>query len=376
MKKIVVCPDSFKGSLTAFEAADIMAETLRSLYPSAEIVKIPLADGGEGSGDVLAHLYPIRKEKDTFDALMRSIKACYFMDNSGEEAFIDSAAVVGLTLLEEEKRNPMKATSFPLGMMIRNAVESGVKRIRIALGGSGVNDAGMGMLEALGYRFFDSSGHPVSGNGENLIKVFAIDSERVVRGLSEVEISAICDVKNPLYGTQGSAYVFSPQKGATPEMIRILDEGLRKFSSVVVENGFGQPGDVYKEGAGAAGGLGYALLSFFNGKLINGIDFMLEATDFDNKLKDADLVITGEGKIDSQSLMGKVISGVLRRCKEKNIPLIAVGGIVEDESLLKEAGISIILSISDSSLPLAENMNPRQARLNLANSLQSLSISL
>lgn len=332
------------------------------------VVPIPLADGGEGTASILyPQVYDKIETVKTVDALGRSIQAQYVV--SGTRAFIESASSIGIDLLKPEELNPLEAASYGLGLMIEDAIEKGCEEIAISLGGSAVCDGGMGMLEALGLQYYDSEGKILKGNGRNLrkiSKICPISHMGLIRRISHIKFKAICDVKNPLFGPNGAAYVFAPQKGAKPEDLPILDEGLRnlawisspatRHSSLVT---------CHLPGAGAAGGLGFALFEFMNASYESGIDFILGETDFEAKINGSDLIITGEGKIDRQSLMGKVLSGVLSKAKEQNIDIVAIGGKVEDRELIEKSGVKATYEIADPRLSLEENMFPENTKSNL-----------
>lgn len=274
-RKIVVCPDSFKGCLPAREVAFIIAEKLRELHPETEIVELPLADGGEGTLEIVADKgYPVVREVETVDPLGRCFRANYNTDLSGKRAFIESARVVGLPLLSPSERNPLIATSRGLGEVIMDAFNHSCTEITVSLGGSATCDGGLGMLDAI--------------EGD----------------LSEVVFKIVCDVKNPLLGENGAVKVFAPQKGASIDDLPLLEKRMEDFVRATIERGLCKVSDAWKEGAGAAGGLGFAFQTYLNAETISGIDFIMKLTDFDKQLKDADLIITGEGKLDRQSLMG------------------------------------------------------------------------
>lgn len=362
--RIVVCPDSFKGSMTAFEVTEIITDSIKDLQENIEVVSIPLADGGEGTASILyPWIYDKIETVKTVDALGRPIEAQYLV--CGKRAFIESATSVGIGLLKPEELNPKEASSFGLGLMIKDAIEKGYREISISLGGIAVCDGGMGMLEALGYRFYDAKDKTLKGNGKNLIKIAKISPSNHPNP-NNLKITAICDVKNPLYGSNGAAYVFAPQKGAKPEDLPLLDSGLRNLAHLSL--GTCHPPFVTchsREGAGAAGGLGFALYAFLNAELENGIEFILRETSFEEKIKRADLIITGEGKIDRQSLMGKVLSGVISKAKEQNIDVVAIGGKVEDRDLIEKSGVKATYEIADPRYSLEENMRPETTKANL-----------
>lgn len=349
MKKIVIAPDSFKGSLTSSQVADSVERGVRGVYPKALIKKFIIADGGEGSMEAIINsLGGEFISTKVHDPLMRGINARYGVVNS--TAVIEMASASGLPFLSSEERDPTKTTTFGTGELILDALKRGCRSFIICIGGSATNDAGIGMLSALGYRFLDNSGVELLPIGESLIKIAKIDSSNVAKELKEATFTVACDVTNPFYGKEGAAYVFAPQKGASPQMVEMLDAGLKNFSSVILnELRF----DISRvEGAGAAGGLGGALIAFLGAELKPGIEFILDTVGFNSALEEADLVITGEGKLDKQTTMGKAPMGVLNRAKEFGIPVIAIGGAVEDKEQLLEMGFSGVYATTPVEMPL------------------------
>lgn len=373
MKKIVVSPDSFKGSLTANEVSEIITEEISQYNKKLSIEKIPLADGGEGTIEILESSgYGGKIQVNTFDPLLRLMSTSYIYSSKDKRAFIESAATIGLPLLSTNDRNPMNTSSFGLGVLIKDAIKRGCNEIAISLGGTATCDGGIGMLSALGYIFYDSEGNILSPVGENLIKIHGIDFSEVEPELSKMRFLAVCDVKNPLFGEIGAAKIYAPQKGATPKEVEILDKGLQNLSEIAVKLRIVNPAIAMTRGAGAAGGLGYAIEGFLNGEYISGIDFILDTNDFNNRIKGADLIITGEGRIDPQSLMGKVIDGVLRRAKNKNIPVVAIGGTIEQPEYLRSHGLVDIYSISNSEISLEKNMQRDVAITNLRKTVRKI----
>ncbi|MCH5224051.1 MAG: glycerate kinase [Muribaculaceae bacterium] len=372
MKRIVICPDSFKGSLSASTAAHIIASTLQELHPTAELIEMPLADGGEGTLEIVSKKYPRKIDIETVDAIGKGLSTHYLADESEGQAFIESASSIGLPLISPEDRNVIKASSYGLGQTILSAIRAGSREIIVSLGGSATCDGGMGMMDALGFRFYDNSGRELSGSGENLQKVEKIDSTHVESFLKGVEFIFIHDVDNRLLGKEGAAEVFSPQKGATKEEVALLEAGLENLVEVAERSGF----DGYKSadsiGTGAAGGLGFAFYCFLGGESKRGIDFILDTIEFDEKIKNADLIITGEGKLDCQSLMGKVVSGVLERAQKYEIPVVAVGGKVEDKEKLIASGLWKVYDIADKSLTIEANMEKETAERNLRNKIRNI----
>lgn len=333
MKKIVLAPDSFKGSLSAERVAECCEAAIRSVMPDVATVALPVADGGEGTVEALATSFGGREvECEVAGPLGKKVVATYLLSDDAERAVMEAASACGLTLVAKDERNPLLTTTRGLGEMIADAMNRGCREFFIGLGGSATNDLGMGMLSALGYRFLDEGGLLLPGCGGDLQRVATIDFSGADARLKECRFTVACDVDNPLYGKRGAAYIYAPQKGADQEMVEHLDAGLLHLSGIIAaatgRDISGMPG------AGAAGGLGGAFAAFLNSVLKPGIEMVLDAVGLEDHLRDADLVVTGEGRMDAQSLMGKVISGVLKRSKRHGVPVVAIcGGVEECESL-------------------------------------------
>lgn len=328
MPKIVIASDSFKGSLSSAEVAESIARGLKTVLQDCELLKISVADGGEGTVDALREsLGGHSVSCKAHDPLMREIEAEYTILADKRTAVIEMASASGLTLLSTEERNPMKTSTFGTGEMIADALSKGCDRFLVGIGGSATNDGGMGVFSALGYRFLDRDGRQLPPCGESLAKVAGIDCSRVNPRLQEAVFTVACDVDTPFCGREGAAYIFAPQKGASSEEVEILDCGLENFASVISASLGRDISSV--PGSGAAGGLGGAFLAFSNSSLKKGIDMVLDAIDFDSMIEGADAVITGEGRIDSQTFKGKTPFGVMCRARQKGIPLYAIGGCAE-----------------------------------------------
>ena len=370
MKKVVIAVDSFKGSLTATEVAETISKTFTDILPECEVVSLPLSDGGEGLTEVLVNRLNGRYHLiDAFDPLMRPIKVQF--GAIGRCAIIEMATAAGLTLLAEEERNPMNTTTYGVGVMMQAAYDLGYRKFLVGIGGSATNDAGLGAMQALGLRCYNSQGRiiktPITGGMLN--EVTHLDLTNLKRKMADVELTIACDVQNPLFGPQGAACVYAPQKGANEEEVQLLDAGLRHIShvwrrscGVVVEH---QPC------MGAAGGFGGAFSVLLGAKLRSGIDCVLDVLNFDNAVEDADLVITGEGTIDEQSLMGKALTGLLRRSNQAGVPVLAIAGHVEDREALIRAGVSECLEVSSRSISQEEAMKPEIARQNIVSVLSN-----
>lgn len=370
MKKIVIAADSFKGSISSGCFAEVCRQAIATVMPECEVVKIPLGDGGEGTVEALTEALGGQLLTVTVaDPLMRPVDAVYGISADGTTAIMEMAQASGLPLLAGDERNPMLTTTYGTGEMIADALGRGCKKILIGIGGSATNDGGMGMLRALGADFLDADAKVIDspGRGCDLAGVASIDLSRLNPLVKTAEIIVACDVDNPFCGPRGAAAIFAPQKGADEAMVGTLDKGMKKFSRVLADlTGI----DVAEmPGAGAAGGLGGALAAVLRARLMPGIDMVLDAVGFDGRIAGADLIITGEGRIDSQTLMGKTPFGVLTAAKRRNIPVVALGGSVEYSDQLCNAGYAAILSIQPSPLSLAEALDHETACRNLKNTV-------
>ena len=349
MKKCVVVSDSFKGTVSSREICAIAQQVIPRHFPACEVVCIPVADGGEGTVDCFIQAMGAQRVEVTVtNALGEKSAAAYA--RIGELAIIEMAAAAGLPQVGA-LRCPGTATTYGVGELIAHAAHSGCRKILLGLGGSATNDGGCGCAAALGVRFYDADGQSFVPVGDTLGRIARIDTAKADELLRSVEITVMCDVTNPLYGPTGAAYVFAPQKGADAEKVKSLDAGLRHFGDVIRS----QLGiDVSRmPGAGAAGGMGAGCVALLGGTIQSGIDAVLDVTGFDRQLEGADLVITGEGRIDSQSADGKVISGVARRTRAKGVPLIAIaGGIADSAGAVYDIGVSAMFSTDRAALPV------------------------
>lgn len=361
--KILVACDSFKDALPALEACQAIARGIQQALPEAEPILFPLADGGEGTADILTyHSRGQRIELEVNDPLFRPVLAAYGLSGDGQTAFIEMATASGLPLLRTEDRNPLYTTTFGTGELIQDAVKRGVRRLLLGIGGSATNDCGMGLAAALGYRFLDERGEVLPATGANLSRVSAIDSSHARFDQEEVQAEVLCDVDNPLYGERGAAFVYAPQKGADELAVSELDAGLRHFAKLL-EDKFGQ-NFAHTPGAGAAGGLGAGAMAFLGAKLRPGIDAVMELSGFGVRLEDADLVITGEGKLDQQTLHGKLIYGITRRAKARGVPVIALcGALLASPEEIEAIGLKAAFCIQNRPLSLAEALS--ETALNL-----------
>ncbi len=349
--KAVFAMDSFKSSLTSQAAGQAAAAGLRRVYPDAETIVLPLADGGEGTAAALVnglggHFVPCRVR----GALGEPIDAQYGLLPDGT-AVIETAAAAGIEQVMPDRRNPMRTTTFGAGQLIGDAVGRGCRRFWIGIGGSATNDGGIGMLQALGFGFFNADGAPVSPDGAGLCALARISADDALPALRDCTFRVACDVTNPLCGPNGCSAVFGPQKGADAEKVKSLDAGLRHFGDVI-RSQYGLDVSAMP-GAGAAGGMGAGCVALLGGTIQSGIDAVLDVTGFDRQLEGADLVITGEGRIDSQSADGKVVSGVARRTRAKGVPLIAIaGGIADSAGAVYDIGVSAMFSTDRAALPV------------------------
>ena len=365
--KVVVASDSFKGCLRSDQVADAVESGVLKVFPDCEVVKLPVGDGGEGTMEALVsamggHVIALSVQ----DPLGRPVEAEYALLNDGS-AVIEISKSSGLTLLSQGERNPLKTSTYGVGQLIADALRKGCRRFLVCIGGSATNDAGTGMLEALGYRFVDSVGTEMNGCGENLIKIKDVDSSAAMPELKESEFIVACDVDSPLYGPNGAAYVFAPQKGADAAMVEELDRGLRHFADIMQKCAGLDVADM--SGAGAAGGLGAAFIAFLNAKLKRGADMVLDAVSLDEHIRNADLVITGEGKIDSQTMAGKLPATVAERTSAQNIPVIAICGSSDIDTL---PGFQKIYPVTPESMPLHEAMNPETAGRNIIRTIEDV----
>lgn len=370
--KIVVASDSFKGSLTSFQVAHIVEDSVREACPSCEVVKVSVADGGEGTMDALQQtLGGERISLTVIDPLGRPVQASYVILDDNVTAVLEMSAASGLTLLTAEERNPSKTSTIGTGELICDALNRGCRKFLVGIGGSATNDAGMGMLHALGYRFKDASGIELDPVGGSMIKVASIDMAGRHPALSEAQFIVACDVKAPLYGPEGAAYVFAPQKGADEDMVSSLDEGLYRFAEVAEETmGYDCSGF---EGAGAAGGLGFAFMQFLGARLEKGVEMVLDGVHFDELIDGSDLIITGEGCIDHQTLTGKTPYGVAQHAARYGIPVVAIGGMVTlEQSESRDAGFHDVIQVTPADLPLEEALKPATAEENIYRAIISL----
>jgi len=353
--RIVIAPDSFKECLSATQVATAIYDGIKRIVPEVEITCIPMADGGEGTVDSLVEatcgkIIPI----SSVDALNRPIQSFYGILGDGKTAVIEMSSASGIELLSVEERNPLITSTFGTGLIIKAAMEAGYTQIILGIGGSATNDGGAGMAQALGFGLLDKNGNPIGLGGGSLDKLYSIDRSNAHPLLQNVSITVAGDVRNPLLGTSGATYVYGPQKGATPEMLEILENNLAHFS-LIMEQEFGHD-FANIPGAGAAGGLGAGLMAFCNAEIVSGFELINQRTHLEEHIMQASFVFTGEGKIDSQTAFGKTVSGVAQLAKKHRIPVIALGGMVADDlSKLYELGVTTVFAIGNQPMSLEES---------------------
>lgn len=348
--KIVIASDSFKGSMSSLDVATAASAGVIEVYPDSEIVSVNVADGGEGTVEAIVDALGGEIVKvQVSDPLGRKIETSYGI--AGETAILEMAAASGLPLLTVEERNPWATSTLGTGEMIMDAIARGCRKFLVGVGGSATNDAGVGMLQAMGFRFYDANGELITqGCGGMLGSIARIDDSLVSAAVKESQFTVACDVDTPFCGPEGAAPVFAPQKGADAEMVKRLDEGMASFAKVITEK---YAIDIVPvAGAGAAGGMGGAFRAFLGATLKKGIDMVLDAIDFDTTIQGANLVITGEGKVDFQTAKGKTAAGVLNRAKQQHIPVVAIGGCVEMCDSLVQMGFAGIYPILEEKVPL------------------------
>lgn len=355
MKKIVLAFDSFKGCLSAKEACHAAQSGIKTVCPDTEVVCLPMSDGGEGMVDCLTMALELTAHHvRVHGPLMEDVVASYAISANGKTAYMEMASASGLMLVPVEKRNPMITTTYGVGEMVLDAVRKGCQEIVMGIGGSATCDGGKGMVEFL----------------QPYIKTIC---GRCLIDSREVKVTVASDVTNPMYGFLGAAYVFAPQKGANPEQVVLLDQQLRDFAEMTEKAGYATKELAQHPGAGAAGGLGYALMAYLNAELRSGIELMLDVVGFDNHLKGTDMILTGEGKSDCQTLMGKVPLGILRRAQCYAIPVSLLSGTIEDRDELLKAGFCHVLSINEEDTrPLRELLRKEVASDNLRKTIESL----
>jgi len=370
--KVVVAIDSLKGSLTSLEAGEAIQEGILRAISDAEVIVRPLADGGEGTVEALTRGMNGRYEKITVtDPLGRPTDAVYGILEDSHTAIIEMSAAAGITLIDAKDRNPMNTTTYGVGEMIKDAIGKGCRHFFIGIGGSATNDGGIGMLQALGYGMLDTEGKQVSFGAKGLAELVSITDEDVLPELKKCTFQIACDVKNPLCGEKGCSAVFGPQKGATPDMITQMDRWLGKYA-LLTANRYKKADSQYP-GTGAAGGMGFAFLSYMNAELRSGVQIVLEETKLEEYIRNADIVVTGEGCLDGQSVMGKAPIGVAALAKKHHKKVIAFAGCVtEDAKVCNQNGIDAFFPILQNVVTREEAMQAENARRNMTDTAEQV----
>lgn len=370
--KVVIAIDSLKGSLSSMEAGTAIKDGILAAKPDAEVIVKPLADGGEGTTDALIEgMNGERIDLTVTGPMHTPVDAYYGYLKDTNTAVMEMASAAGITLVPDSEKNPLLATSYGVGEMINDAIQRGCRNFIIGIGGSVTNDGGIGMLKALGVRFLDENGEDAGEGGQALAKVARIDVSGMNPLLKECQIQVACDVNNPLCGENGSTYVYGPQKGVTEDMKKTLDEAMAHFARVTsetLENDY-----MNTPGAGAAGGLGYAFLAYTGAALTPGIELILDAVGLEEELSGADVVVTGEGRLDFQTAMGKAPVGVARLAKKYNAKVIAfAGSVTKEATACNNEGIDAFFPILRSVCTLAEAMDPVAARNNMTATVEQV----
>ena len=365
MKKVVIAMDSLKGSMTSLEAGTVIQEAIHMVQKETEVVVKPLADGGEGTTEAsIEGLHGERIEKIVTGPLKEPVMAVYGWIEESKTAIMEMASAAGIVLLKEEERNPWEATTYGVGELIKDAVLRGAKKIILGIGGSATNDGGIGMLQALGYEFLNQEGNPVGEGAKVLSEIQTIEKKKDAISLEHCQIEVACDVNNPLCGKNGATYIFGPQKGVKIEERETIDRAMSHFADVT-ETFLGVDQREIK-GAGAAGGLGFALVAYLQATLRSGIEFVLEAVNLEEVLQGADLVVTGEGRLDYQTAMGKAPIGVAKLAKKHGIKVIAfAGSVTKDARICNEKGIDAYFPIIRGITTLEEATKKENAKENL-----------
>lgn len=367
--KILIAPDKFKGSLSARQVAEIIAQQLLRSNPALRIDRQPVADGGEGTAELLTQASggQLLTER-VADPLFRRVEAVYGISGDGKTAFIEMAQASGLFRLTPDERDPLMTSTFGTGELIRAALRRGVQTIVLCIGGSATNDGGIGMAAALGYRLTDAAGRALIPVGQNLLYLHHVDASGIMPQLSDTNFVVACDVENPLYGPEGAAYVYGPQKGADDRAVRHLDAGLRHLADVI--SGMHWPNPAYEPGSGAAGGLGYGARVFLNADLQSGFSLAAAYLNLSSRIAGADLVITGEGRLDEQTLSGKVIGGIARLAGQHRVPVVAFCGRLQlSPEQIRALGLAGAIAITPEGMTFADAI--RQAPELLANAVET-----
>ena len=370
--RVVVAIDSFKGSMSSLEAGEAISNGIKKAHKDAEVEIRPLADGGEGTVEALSIGMGGRLiNVDVTGPVGRKVRAVYGIVDSSKTAIIEMSQAAGITLVSGDERNPLYTTTFGVGELIKDAINKGCRHFVVGIGGSATNDCGIGMLQALGYEFLDKEGNQVGFGASGVRDIVSIKDENVIKELSECYFRVACDVNNPLCGDLGCSAIYGPQKGATKEMVADMDGWLKNYSKIVKEKY--PDADCEYPGTGAAGGLGYAFFNFTNSKLESGIKIVLDETKLEEYVKDADIVVTGEGRLDHQTVMGKAPVGVANIAKKYNKKVIAFSGsVTEDAGVCNEHGIDAFFPILRRIVTLEEAMQTDTAKQNLTDTAEQV----
>ena len=370
--RVVVAIDSFKGSMSSLEAGEAISNGIKKAHKDTEVEIRPLADGGEGTVEALSIGMGGRLiNVDVTGPVGRKVSAVYGIVDSSKTAIIEMSQAAGITLVSGDEKNPLYTTTFGVGELIKDAINKGCRHFVVGIGGSATNDCGIGMLQALGYEFLDKEGNQVGFGASGVRDIVSIRDENVIKELSECYFRAACDVNNPLCGELGCSAIYGPQKGATKEMVADMDGWLKNYSKIVKEKY--PDADSEYPGTGAAGGLGYAFFNFTNSKLESGIKIVLDETKLEEYVKDADIVVTGEGRLDHQTVMGKAPVGVANIAKKYNKKVIAFSGsVTEDAGVCNEHGIDAFFPILRRIVTLEEAMQTDTAKKNLTDTAEQV----
>lgn len=370
--KVTIAIDSFKGSLSTFQAGEAIAEGVRKIYPNAETTICPLADGGEGTVDaIIAATGGEMVEVTVHNPIGKLIKSSYGIVPHTKTAIIEMSAAAGITLIDEKDRNPLTTTTYGVGELILDAITKGCCKFIVGIGGSATNDGGIGMLQALGFAFLDKNGNQVAFGAKGLKDVVEIKIDNAVKALKACSFCVACDVKNVLCGETGCSAIYGPQKGATKAMIKDMDAWLGKYAELTKK--VIPTSDANAPGTGAAGGLGFAFLSYLDATLQSGVDLIIKETNLEKHVKDADVVVTGEGRLDGQSYMGKAPIGVAKLAKKHKKPVVAFSGCVTDDAVIcNEHGIDAFFPILRAPCTLQEAMDCDHAYKNLKDTAQQV----
>lgn len=367
--KVVIAIDKFKGSALSHQLSQVISKEIARLCPSAQVVAVPIADGGDGTMQCIKDVIGDKAETRNISVSaplrqLPQVDAQYV--TLGDIAYMDLATASGLALVPDCCRDVMKASTFGTGEMIAHAINNGTRHIVLGLGGSATCDSGTGILAALGFKFLDKSGNELSPCGENLIKISSINSGNVDNDVLNTRFTLLSDVDNPLFGINGAAHVFAPQKGASPMQVKQLDEGLKHFATLL------PPHIVQQQGAGAAGGVTAGMMAMLNATIKPGIEALLEMAHFDDIISDANLVITGEGRIDNQTLHGKAPAGVLKAAQRKGIPVVALCGCIAPGTDVSKMGFKQVIPVTPPEMPLDQAMNTDVTLRNVAAAIATI----